>query len=68
MKVTTVTYGGVKVIGHMASFAIIRFDAYENKQDFKRWLQKYGEEVKKESGLERMWIRTQGHGNGQLGR
>ena len=46
-----VTNGGVKVIGQMASFAIIRFDTYENKQEFKRWLQTHGEEVKKERGL-----------------
>ena len=46
-----VTNGGVKVIGQMASFAIIRFDAYENKQEFKRWLQTYGEEVKRERGI-----------------
>ena len=46
-----VTNGGVKVIGQMASFAIIRFDAYENKQEFKRWLQTYGEQVKRERGI-----------------
>jgi hypothetical protein len=46
-----VTNGGVKVIGQMASFAIIRLDAYENKKEFKRWLQTYGEEVKRERGM-----------------
>ena len=47
MRMSTVTYQGVKVIGQMASFAIIRFDTHEDKQEFKRWLQKYGQEVKK---------------------
>ena len=35
----------------MASFAIIRFDEYEHKQDFKRWLRTNGEEVTKEGGI-----------------
>ncbi len=48
MGVSRVTNGGVKVIGKMP---IIRFDAYENKQDFKRWLQTYGEEVKREKWI-----------------
>ena len=51
MKVSNVAYGGVKVIGHMSSFAIVRFDTYEDKQQFKRWLETYGEEVKKERGI-----------------
>jgi hypothetical protein len=46
-----VTYGGVKVIGQMASFAIIRFDTPENKRQFKWWLQTHGEEVKKEKEI-----------------
>ena len=62
-----VTYGGVKVIGQMASFAIIRFDEYEHKQDFKRWLRTNGEEVTKEGGiwLEKRLTKTQGHGKGR---
>ena len=51
MGKSKVTNGGVKVIGQMASFAIIRFDEYENKQEFKLWLQAHGEEVKNEQGL-----------------
>ena len=51
MGKSKVTNGGVKVIGQMASFAIIRFGEYENKQEFKLWLQTHGEEVKNEQGL-----------------
>jgi hypothetical protein len=51
MGKSRVTNGGVKVIGQMASFAIIRFDSYENKQEFKHWLQTHGEEVKRERGI-----------------
>ena len=51
MGVSGVTYGGVKVIGQMSSFAIIRFDKYEHKQDFKRWLRTNGEDVTKEGGI-----------------
>ena len=51
MEKSRVTNGGVKVIGQMASFAIIRFDAYWNKLEFKRWLQTYGEEMTGESGI-----------------
>ena len=46
-----VTNGGVKVIGQMASFAIIRFEEYENKQQFKLWLQTSGAERIKEQGI-----------------
>ena len=53
MGKSMVNNGGVKVIGQMASLAIIRFEAYENKQEFKRWLQTYGEEVSKER---RIWF------------
>jgi hypothetical protein len=51
MGESRVTNGGVKVIGQMASFAIIRFDEHENKQQFKRWLQANGEEVKTRKGI-----------------
>ena len=51
MEVSRVKNGGVNVIGQMASFAIIRFDTYGNKQEFKRWLQTYGKEVKREKGM-----------------
>ena len=53
MGKSRVTNGGVNVIGQMASFAIIRFDAYENKHEFKQWLQTYGEEVKRKRGI---WV------------
>ena len=48
MGVSRVTNGGVKVIGQ-----IIRFDEYENEQEFKRWLRTNGEEVKREG---RIWF------------
>ena len=48
-----VTSGGVNVIGQMACSAIIRFDTYENKREFKHWLQTYGQEVKRRRG---MWL------------
>ena len=51
MKVSKVTFGGAKVISHMASFAIVRFDTYEDKQQFKSWFKTSGEEVKKERGI-----------------
>ena len=51
MSVSRVANGGVKVIGQMASFAVIRFDTYDDKQQFKRWLQTYGEDTKKERGI-----------------
>jgi hypothetical protein len=35
----------------MASFAIIRFDAYGDKHEVKRWLQTYGDEMTRESGI-----------------
>ena len=53
MEVSRVPNKGVKVIGQMASFAIIRFDTYENKRDFEHWLKTHGDEVKKER---EMWF------------
>ena len=50
MGTSGVTDGGVEVIGQLASTSIIRFDTYENKREFKRWLQTYEEEVKSERG------------------
>ena len=51
MGLSRVMNNGVKVIGEMASFAIIRFDKYENKHEFKRWLGTHGEEVKEHRGI-----------------
>ena len=61
------TNSGVKVIGQMASFAMIRSDEYQNKQEIKFWLRTNGEEVKKEggSGLEKIFTRMQGHEKGR---
>ena len=38
MNKTEVAYNRVQVIGEMSSFAFVKFDAYEHKQAFKRWL------------------------------
>ena len=46
-----ITYNRVRVIGEKSSFAIIRFDQYENKQEFKKWLAEHGKEVKGEKGM-----------------
>ena len=51
MNKTGVAYSRVQVIGEMNSFAFIKFDAYEHKQAFKRWLEQYGDVVKQEKGV-----------------
>ena len=51
MGVSEMSYGRIKVIGENASSAIIQFDNYDDKQQFKRWLGKYGSEVKKDRGM-----------------
>ena len=48
IEVSGITYDRVKVIGEKASFAIINFDHYESKKEFKKWLSRHGEEVKRE--------------------
>ena len=48
MGVAGITYSRVKVIGEKASFAIIKFEQYESKQEFKKWLSQHGEEVRRE--------------------
>ena len=40
-------YKGMKVIGEKTSFAIIKFDQYQNKLDFKKWLSWNGKEVRR---------------------
>ena len=51
MGVSTIIYKKVKVIGERTSFAIIQFDSYENKLEFKKWLSWHGKEVKRERGM-----------------
>ena len=51
LGVSNITYERVKVIGEKASFAIIKFDKYETKQEFKKWLSWNGKEVKQERGM-----------------
>ena len=48
---SNIKYDRVKVIGEVASFAIIRFNDYEQKRDFKMWLVSYSEDVKNEKGI-----------------
>ena len=51
MRVSGVACREVKVIGQMASFAIIRFDEQKHKRDFKHWLEAHGGEVKAAKGI-----------------
>ena len=51
MRISGVTYTQVRVIGQMASFAIVIFDGYEKKQELKRWLGTHGDEIKTERGV-----------------
>ena len=51
MGVSRVAYGQVKAIGEKSSSAIIHFDDSEKKREFKLWLGRNGEEVKKERGI-----------------
>ena len=51
MGVSEIKYNMVKVIGEKTSFAIIKFDQYEQKQEFKKWLSWHGKEVKRERGI-----------------
>ena len=51
INITEVAYNRVQVIGEMNSFAFVKFDAYEHKQAFKRWLEQYGDVVKQERGI-----------------
>ena len=48
LDVSGIRYNKVKVIGEKASFAIIKFDQYESKQEFKKWLSRHGDEVRRE--------------------
>ena len=46
-----ISYNRVRVLGEKSSFAIITFDKYENKQDFKKWLSNQGKAFKVEKGM-----------------
>ena len=48
MGVPGITYNWVKAIGEKASLAINKFDQYEKEQEFKKWLSRHGEEVRRE--------------------
>ena len=50
MKESGITYRRVKVIGEKSSFAIIQFYEYDQKQDFKRWLESHGAEALERHG------------------
>lgn len=51
MGISGVTYTQVRVVGQMASLAIVIFDGYEKKQELKRWLGTHGEEMKTQRGV-----------------
>ena len=51
MNKSGVTFHRVQVIGQKNSFAFIKFETYEHKQGFKRWLEQWGDGVKEERGI-----------------
>ena len=51
MGESRVTHGRVQIIGQMASFAIIESEEFEQKQEFKRWLETNGARVKDVAGI-----------------
>jgi hypothetical protein len=50
MNKSGVSYERAQVIGLMNSFAFVKFETYEQKQAFKRWLEQWGGVVKQEKG------------------
>jgi hypothetical protein len=70
LGISSITYERVKVIGEKASFAIIKFDKYETKQEFKKWLSWHGKEVKQERGMlfgDNVDKRSRDRGSGWIG-
>ena len=51
MGVSKVTYRRVKVIGEKSSSATVQFEGHDDKQEFRRWLGTYADEVRKGRGV-----------------